>query len=83
MKTIRHGLLDCGTNISKAKGYDTIRKGTLRSTKSSPILVLGMYLNLVIIKETVHKGNNFMSCVSINELVNEGCGIIFFWDKPG
>ena len=46
--------------------------------KGRIILVLGMYPNLIIAKESIHEGKNLMAHTFVYDLVNERRRVIFF-----
>lgn len=79
MKSIWHGLLECGSNIFKTKRNFPICKSPPRTDEGSFMLIFRFYLNLVVFEETIHKGKLFIPSTIIDNLINEGCGIIFLW----
>lgn len=82
MECICHGMLECGAHILKIERHDTICEGTPRCCECGLVLILGAYVNLIVIEEAIHEGEEFMIGTYIDDLVNKGCRIIAFGTCP-
>jgi hypothetical protein len=78
MKSKRHGPLECGSSIFKAKRYLTICECTPRTNECRFVFVFGFDLDLIISQKTVHERKGFATSTFINDLVNEWCWKIIF-----
>ena len=56
METIRYGLLKSGVSVFKAEWHDLVSKSPPRTDERSFKLVGRMNNDLVVPKETIHKG---------------------------
>jgi hypothetical protein len=56
MKDVGHGSLESSTDIFESEGHDAIRKGTPRGCKRDFVLICWIDLNLIVSRETIHKG---------------------------
>jgi hypothetical protein len=71
MKDVCHILLESCTDILQAKRHDTICKITPRGSECGFILIVWVDLNLIIARESVHKGESFMADAVVDNLINE------------
>ena len=78
MESIRHSPLEGGSNIFEAEGRFPIGKGSPSANEGSLVLIFEFDLDLVISRESVHKGKDFISRTVIQYLINEWHGIIVF-----
>ena len=78
MKCIRHGSLKSGSNVFKAERHFPIREGAPRANEGGLMLVFRLDLDLIVPRESIHKGEYFISNEIIQDLINEWCGIVIF-----
>jgi len=79
MKYIRHIMLKSSANILEPKGNTCIiGKVTPQCGKVCFILVPEIDVNLIISREVIQKGEEFMTHTYNDDLVNEWCGVIIF-----
>ena len=71
-----HGPLKRSFDVFKVEGNLSICKITPRTNKCGIVLILGLNLNLIISRKTVHKGKYLTSRTLIQHLVNKWCGKI-------
>jgi hypothetical protein len=71
MKYVRHSLLKSGAGIFKAEGHDAIGKRTPRGNECGFILIGWVDLNLVIARESVHKGKSLVAGAVVDNLIDE------------
>lgn len=76
MERIRHCSLKCGPIIHKAKRELFIREGSSWIDKGCLILITQCNVYLAVSRKNVHKGKEFTPTTFINDLVNEGSGVI-------
>jgi len=67
-------MLEGSTGVLQTKRELFVSKIAPRTDKGSLMLISGCNIDLVIPRETVHKGKHFTSGTLVNELINEGCG---------
>ena len=79
MKGIRHRALEGGTDILEMERELFISESTPQTDKGGLVLIRWCNINMVISRETVHKRIYLTFGTLINELVNEGCGVVIFW----
>jgi hypothetical protein len=78
VKNKLHGPLESGSSILKAKRHFSIRECTPRTNKICFMLVLGLDLNLIVPKKTVHERKYLTTRTCIDDLVNKwGWKIVF------
>ena len=63
-------------NIFQSKGHFLVREGTPRTNERCFMLVFRFNMNLIIPIETIHKRKDFSPYTSINDMINEGHGIV-------
>ena len=73
-----HGPLKSRSIIFKAKWHDMIHKCAPGVSDSGIVLIFIMDLKLVIGRKTIHEGEDFMACISINDLFNGQSGEVVF-----
>ena len=78
MESVRHSSLEGGSNIFEAERHFPIGEGAPRADEGYLVLIFRLDLDLVILEESIHKGEDFISRTVIQYLINEQCGIIFF-----
>ena len=78
MERIRHSPLESGSNIFKAERHFPIGEGAPRADEGGLVLIFRLDLDLIIPKESIHKGEDFISTAIIQDLINEWRGIIVF-----
>ena len=79
MKGIRHRALEGGTSILETERDLFISENAPRTDKGGLVLISWRDINMVISIEAIHKRIYLTPSTLINELVNEGCGVVFFW----
>ena len=78
MESIRHSPLEGGSNIFEAERHFLIGEGAPRADESCFVLIFGFDLDLVIPRESIHKGEDFISRTVIQYLINERHGKVVF-----
>ena len=78
MESVRHSPLEGSSSIFEAEGHFPVGEGAPRADESCFLLIFGLDLDLVIVRESIHKGEDFISRTVINYLINERHGIIVF-----
>ena len=78
MECVRHSPLKSGSNIFKAERHFPIGEGAPRADEGGLVLIFRLDLDLIIPRESIHKGEDFISSVIIQDLINEWYGIIVF-----
>jgi hypothetical protein len=78
MESVRHSPLEGGTSIFEAESHFPIGKSAPRANEGCLVLIFRFDLDLVVPRESIHKGEYFISKIVIQYLFNEGCGIIVF-----
>ena len=78
MESVRHSPLEGSSSIFEAEGHFLIGEGALRADEGCLVLIFRFDLDLVIPRESIHKGEDFISRTVIQYLINERCGIIVF-----
>lgn len=78
MESIRHSPPEGGSNIFEAERHFPIGEGARRVDEGCLVLIFRLDLDLVIPREFVHKGEDFISGTIIQYLINEQCGIVVF-----
>ena len=78
MKNVCHGPLECGAGILEVEWHDTIRKGAPGGCECSFVLIVGVNLDLVVTRETVHEGQSLLTYAIIDYLVDEGYWKVVF-----
>lgn len=78
MKCIRHGPLEIGPIIFKARRHFPIREGAPRLNEGGLMLIFKLDLDLIITRESIHKGEYFIPSAIIQDLINEWCRIVIF-----
>jgi hypothetical protein len=79
MKDVCHSPLKSGAGIFKAEGHDAICKRTPRGNECSFVLIGWVDLNLVIARESVHKGESLVTDAVVDNLIDEWRWEIVFW----
>jgi hypothetical protein len=79
MKDVCHRTLEGCVGVFEAEGHDTICKRTPRGNECGFILIGWVNLNLVIAKESVHKGKSLVDGTIIDNLIDKGHWKIVFW----
>jgi len=82
MKGVRLCTLEGSTGVFETKRELLISKSAPWTDKSGLVLITGGNIDLVIPRETVHKGVHFTSVTLVNELIDEWCGEVIFRTGP-
>ena len=78
METIRHGLLEGGTGVFKAKWHDSVCERAPRTNERGFKLIIMTDNDLVVSGEAIHEGENLVPRTLIYDLVNKWCGKVVF-----
>jgi hypothetical protein len=73
MEIITEGSLESSSNIFETERHFHVCKHTPRKNKCFIFLVLRMDLDLIIARESIHKGKYLTSNTLVNNIINEGC----------
>ena len=76
MESIGHRSLESGPGILQSKRYFLVCEGTPRTVKIRLVLINWENVNLIISRNTVHKGKNITPGTVVNDLIDEGSRII-------
>jgi len=76
---IRHRSLKCIPNIFKAKGKPFVLESTPGEDEGCLILISRCNVDLVVARKTIHERKEFSPSTFINDLINEGSGVVIFW----
>ena len=76
MKRKGHFPLKGRSGIFQIEGNFLIREGTPRTNKIHFMPVLWLDLDLIIPEKYIHKRKYFATHVSINDIINAGCGVV-------
>jgi len=76
MECIRHRALEGSTGVLQTERELFVSESAPQTDKGGFVLISWRDINLVITRETVHKRVYLTSGTLINELVNEGCGVV-------
>jgi len=71
MECVRHGLLESGPSIFKAKRHFPISEGAPRANEGGLMLIFTLDMDLIISRESIHKGEYFISSAIVQDLINE------------
>ena len=71
VKDVCHGSLESCAIIFEAEGHDTICECTPRGNECSFILIGWVNLDLVVARESIHKGESFMADAIVDNLIDE------------
>ena len=71
MKDVCHGPLESCTSIFEAEGHDAIGKRPPRGNECGLILIDWVNLDLVIARESIHKGKSLVVGAVIDNLIDE------------
>jgi hypothetical protein len=71
MEHIRYSPLESGSNIFKAERHFPIGEGAPRENEGGLVLIFRIDLDLIILGESIHKGEDFISSAIIQDLINE------------
>jgi hypothetical protein len=78
MENIGHGPLKRSTCVLESQRHDVIRKGTPKGSNRSFILICWVDLNLIVVREPIHKGQCLVVDTMIDNLVDERCWKVVF-----
>ena len=76
MESVRYSPLEGGSSIFKAERHFPIGESAPRADEGCLVLIFRFDLDLVVPKESIHKGEDFISRIVIQYLINEQRGII-------
>lgn len=76
MKCIGHHLLKCSPNIFEAERELFVHECTPWTDKICLFLIGRRNVNLVVTRKIVYKGKHFAPSTFINDLINEGSGVV-------
>jgi hypothetical protein len=71
MKDVCHSPLESGAGVFEAEGHDTICKRTPRGNECGFVLIGWVNLDLVIARESVHKGESLVAGAIVDNLIDE------------
>ena len=71
MESVRHRLLESRSSIFKTKGHFLVGEGAPREDESGLMLIFWLDLDLIVARESIHKGEYFISRTIIQDLINE------------
>ena len=76
VKGKNHCSMEGSSDIFQTEGHFLVRKVPLRIDEGHFMLVFWLNLNLIILKKIIHKRKDFTTRTSINNLVDEWCGVV-------
>ena len=71
MESERHGPLEGSSSIFEVEGHFPVGEGAPREDESCFVLIVRLDLDLVVSKESIHKGEDLISKTVIHYLINE------------
>ena len=74
MECIRHSPLESGSNFFKAERHFPIGEGAPGADESGLVLIFRLDLDLIMLGESIHKGEYFISRTIIQYLLMNGVG---------
>ena len=78
MECIGHCSLKCCTDILKVEWHFIICKGSPWEDEGNLMLIFWFYLNLVVIGEPTHEGEDLTIGTIVYDFINEWCRIVVF-----